>query len=320
MHQNAPNTAEEQRMQDTTETGTKHRPVVSKCPSCTDGKLSFLRQVKNQTIHVCASCGMQIQSPQPSDQRLTEIYSSDYFISDPSDPGFASAVERLKRGTARLQLNDVEAYLKQRGRALKNLHLLEIGPGHGYFLKEAREAGAKIHGLEYSQDAAAKSNAYLQEKAVTVGSADLEALAPNSIDVIVMCDVIEHVRNPATVLAACQKALRKDGIIFVATVDTHSVSARLMGAHWMEYKEEHLFYFNPDNLGRSLKAAGFSDIKSSRGTKMLSASYITGHFVKFPIPVISPVVITARKVLPKGLTARPFPIVASGFNMVATKA
>ena len=87
----------------------------------------------------------------------------------------------------------------------------------------------------------------------------------------------------------------------------------------MEYKPEHLFYFDRSTITRLLSNAGFDHIETSRGKKVLTADYVIGHFDKFPVPVISRLLNGLRAVTPAALLGKPVRITASGINVLAAK-
>src|SRR5690606_33470387 len=122
---------------------------------------------------------------------------------------------------------------------------------------------------------------------VLQGEITVLAAEEAAYDVCVLCDVIEHVRNPAVFLREVARLLRPGGVLLVATPSLASWSARVLRSRWMEYKAEHLFYYSPDTLRQQLTGAGFSDISFERGVKKLSLDYVAVHFEKYPIAGIT---------------------------------
>lgn len=87
----------------------------------------------------------------------------------------------------------------------------------------------------------------------------------------------------------------------------------------MEYKTEHLTYFNRKSMRQLLEAAGFESIRFFPNYKTLSFDYISAHFDRFPVPIASPVIRVIRKALPAKLAHRPLQVVASGMMVLAAK-
>ena len=54
--------------------------------------------------------------------------------------------------------------------------------------------------------------------------------------------------------------------------------------------------------------------------KILSFDYICGHFERYPVPVVSPVLKVIRKLLPDWIANKPIKVVASGTMVTARKA
>jgi len=72
----------------------------------------------------------------------------------------------------------------------------------------------------------------------------------------------------------------------------------------MEFKEEHLFYFHHENFTHIPRSAGFIDIHISKGCKILTWEFITGHFIKFPVSLVTPTVKPSLMVLPGRMPRR----------------
>jgi SAM-dependent methyltransferase len=289
------------------------------CPVCQSQTFRPRSSPGGMAIEACNGCGLLVQNPQPSDDRLAAIYGSDYFIGSSENDRLGSQFDLVKRATASLQLDEIAAYLRKHGRAATGLSLLEVGCGHGNMLLEARNQGYDVHGLEYSADAAHVANRKLGAGVVRVGAIGAETFPERSFDVCILADVIEHVRDPAEFIRNIKRTLKVSGVVFIATPSTDSWSARLLGRHWMEYKPEHLFYFDRSTITRLLSHAGFDHIEISSGRKVLTADYVIGHFDKFPVPVLSRLLSGLRAVAPAALLAKPLRITASGINVLAVK-
>ena len=261
----------------------------------------------------CAACSVEFLFPQPSDQQLGKIYSTNYFIG----AGDAAALKRaanLKRSTAAMYLDAIRPLLKG-----SHPRLLEIGCGHGDFLLEAQTRGCEVQGLEYSADAVATANQRLGSNAVLTGSLETCEFPVDQFDGIVGFDVIEHVRDPIYAVQCLQRTLKPGGLIAFATPSLDSWSRRLLGRYWMEYKTEHLTYFNRRSLTRLLNENGFERVRFLPNFKMLSFDYICEHFFRYPVPVITPFLRFLRRLTPNAVAYRPVKVIASGTMVLAQK-
>jgi 2-polyprenyl-3-methyl-5-hydroxy-6-metoxy-1,4-benzoquinol methylase len=285
------------------------------CPLCGQSdQVSFAFQRGGNSIHSCKRCDLEFLFPQPADDTLSSIYSSSYFLGS-KDADSVQRQQALKRATAKLYMDTIAPFVRA-----DKPRLLEIGCGSGDFLIEAQSRGFKVEGLEYSEHAASGANTRLGYRVVRVGSLEKECLPASEYDVIGAFDVIEHLRNPAESLSYLSAALKPSGLLVIVTPSLNSWSRRLLGRHWMEYKTEHLTYFSQKSLTRLFRATGFDTIEFYPNYKILSLDYVSSHFERFPVPVISPMVQLFRAILPKKLVHRPTKIVASGIIAIARRA
>jgi SAM-dependent methyltransferase len=292
----------------------REREAVSpQCPVCAGPGTRFSFARNGVSVFSCQSCGLEFQFPQPSDERLAAIYSSEYFLGS-KDRRSLENQQELKRATARLYLNVLARFMRT-----TNPRLLEIGCGHGDFLIEAQLRGFDVEGLEYSEHAAAEANTRLGRAAVRVGSPEENCLPLSNYDVIGAFDVIEHLRDPKQALAYMRMALKPEGIIAIVTPSLDSWSRSLLGRYWMEYKAEHLTYFSRRALMSVFDEAGFADIRFISNYKTLNLEYVAAHFERFPVPIATPIVRMLKRILPSRLVHKPVDVVASGVMAVARK-
>ena len=214
-----------------------------------------------------------MRNPQPSDVELAAIYGEEYFFGtsgnaerDEYDETFA----RLKQATAAGYLDRVEHYLGWDADARRGRRLLDVGTGLGDLLVEAQARGYDVAGIEYSGSSVARANARLGATLVREGTIETVGPEENSCDVCMLSDVIEHTRDPMQVFDHVWRALKPGGVIFVATPSLDSWSARLLRERWMEFKAEHLFFFDSATLESALVRAGFEHVRILRGRKTLS--------------------------------------------------
>jgi len=252
--------------------------------------------------------------PQPDDSVLAAIYSDSYFLGERSD----EAVERrskMKRATGVLYL-DALARLVQP----ENADLLEIGCGHGEVLLEARKRGFRVSGIEISAHAAAIANRCLEAHTVSVGTMETLPLARDHFGAILAADVIEHVRHPKDWLLRIHDLLVPGGIVLLITPSLDSWTRRLLRSRWMEYKVEHLHYFSAASIRRLLERCGFGEIRVSPSRKVVTIDYLSHHFHRFRVPILSPLINLLRRAVPSRIAHRHLLVSASGLMAIARKA
>ncbi|MGB8843408.1 MAG: glycosyltransferase [Aliidongia sp.] len=223
---------------------------------------------------------------------------------------------RLKSSTADDYLGLIETYT---ARPLVGT-LLEIGCGRGDFLVRAAERGLAVTGLEYSKDAAVIAARRLGMRGeIIVGDISNLKDVGQRFDFVVFADVLEHVRDPRGFLRSVHALLKPDGVAVAVVPNLDSLSARLMGTSWMEFKIEHLWYFSTSNLTRLFHSEAFGTIKVFPAKKTLSLAYIAGHFEHYPIRMISSIMSLLNRMLPRFIRQHPIKLTASGSVMLSRK-
>lgn len=92
--------------------------------------------------------------------------------------------------------------------------ILDIGCGAGLLMKELREKGYAVQGVDYSDLAVA----YCHSKGLTdvrQGSATSLPFADNSLDVVLLLDVLEHIQDDKAAIAEARRVLKTNGLIIV---------------------------------------------------------------------------------------------------------
>ena len=105
---------------------------------------------------------------------------------------------------------------------LNNLTLLDIGCGGGLLSEPMYRLGAKVTGIDASRQNIsiakihAKKNS-LKIKYITTSPEKLNT--KNKFDIILNMEIIEHVSNLSYFIKSCSNLLKKNGVMFVATIN-----------------------------------------------------------------------------------------------------
>jgi 2-polyprenyl-3-methyl-5-hydroxy-6-metoxy-1,4-benzoquinol methylase len=135
--------------------------------------------------------------------------------------------------------------------------LLDVGAGYGFFRKAADERAWQHYGIEVSEFAARTSRELFGFES-SVGLIEAFDGAPlNSMDVVTLFDVIEHVIDPLALLRHVRRLVHEAGIVFIRTPNVTALERDVFGARYHSFKAEHLYYFGPHSLVDALQQAGF---------------------------------------------------------------
>lgn len=286
------------------------------CPLCNQSMYLSPKKIDLHSLWKCQKCKFECIYPQPSNDALGRIYSSNYFPLSENEQGREHASE-LKQATANLLFKFIESHSSE-----KPLELLEIGCGHGDLLLVAAERGFKVTGIDFSEHSCEITREKLANYQAEIFSGELGQHSNGwheKFDVIVFCDVLEHVRAPEMFLKQIYQAAKHGAQIVCVVPSTGSWSARLMGCYWGEYKLEHLSYFNSENLHSLCQRVGFEVKYIVNARKALSLRYVAAHFEKYSVRFVTPLLRTLQRILPSFIMNRKFSLVASGILVKAKK-
>jgi SAM-dependent methyltransferase len=188
--------------------------------------------------------------PLPTPAQIAAVYGPDYFR---GERGYRDYVgeEEVFRAEFRRRFAQVRA---EGGRG----RLVDVGCAAGHALVEAKAAGFDVLGVEPSPEMARVAR---ERSGAEVLCSPIEAaeVAPGSVGVACLFDVLEHLVDPVAALRRVRGWLEPGGLLAVTVPDFGSWWARASGRRWPFVTPwEHLHYFTRRTLARTLAAAGFA--------------------------------------------------------------
>ena len=222
---------------------------------------------------------MHFTNPIPVIEEIGMYYKSDSYVSHSStNKGLINKVYQLVRKRT------LKQKLKLVKRLTKGKDTLDIGAGTGHFLNEMTKAGFNAIGLEPDEDARnfAKSNFSVKIKDLN----ELYDLEEDSLDIITMWHVLEHVYDLQKDVAQIIKSLKKDGTLIVAVPNRNSYDAKHYKSFWAAYDLPiHLYHFTPNDINNLFAQHGM-EVKEILPMKfdafyvsMLSEKYKGGNLL-----------------------------------------
>ena len=165
------------------------------------------------------------------------------------------AYRRLLKRTAKL-MRRIEGSL---GKPRHGIHLLDVGCSSGAFLSAAASLGVRVEGVEPA--ARPVETAIKRGLKVHHGLLQDLALPQSSFDVITLFEVIEHLKDPLTLVRASLRILRPEGLLVVRTGNTDSWTAQVLKARWEYFQLKrhggHICFYSPKSIGSLAERAGF---------------------------------------------------------------
>ena len=112
--------------------------------------------------------------------------------------------------------------LKREGKILSKIKILDIGCGGGLLTEPMSRLGAEVYGIDASKKNIEVAKIHAKKSGLNIKyfcSSPEKFRKDLKFDVILNMEIIEHVEDVVLFLEACSKFLKKDGIMFVATLN-----------------------------------------------------------------------------------------------------
>ena len=198
---------------------------------------------------------------------IKKEYDKNYFVN-----GFYKEKPESQRNRNRL---------KELIRHKKSGKLLEVGSGEGNFLHEAQKQ-FDIEGIEFSEYATNNSRIILGDK-VSRGNIQNVDLKSAYYDVIVVFNLLEHLREPMKIIEKLSYALKEDGILIGSVPNNFGIIGGLVTAISNIFDKTHCSTYSPNIWYEYFTEVGFSEV-SFFGEVTLGRNrgfYVKSKFWKF---------------------------------------
>ena len=170
--------------------------------------------------------------------------------------------------------------------SLKGKTVLDVGCGGGILSESMASIGAVVTGIDLGEKALKVAQLHSLESSVAVdyqfiSVEDLAEKQPSSFDVVTCLEMLEHVPNPASVVAACAKLVKPGGHVFFSTINRNP-KAYLFAVIGAEYvlnmlprgTHDYAKFIKPSELASFVRPTGLS-LLSQIG---MSYNPITKHY------------------------------------------
>jgi SAM-dependent methyltransferase len=209
-------------------------------------------------LGICKNCGLAYLNPRWTKIKYTKYYETEYdgqyrpnllLDSQAGAPKFNIILERFKE----------EQLLPARP-----VKILDIGSGEGTNLLAFREEikGCQLYAIEPSIN----SRDILTKRGIHIIATDVDddwdKEFNSFFDIIILRHALEHFLDPSSSLKKVNKALKSEGISYIAVPNNLS---RVRNKGWLRLV--HTYYFNKFSLANILYKEGFNLISLREGDK-----------------------------------------------------
>lgn len=152
--------------------------------------------------------------------------------------------------------------------SLAGKKVLDVGCGGGILSESMAALGADVTGIDLSDKALGVAKLHLLESGRRVAyelisAEDMAERQPASFDTVTCMEMLEHVPDPASTIAACARLVKPGGHVFFSTLNRNPKSYlfAIIGAEYVlkllpKGTHEYAKFIKPSELARDCRSAG----------------------------------------------------------------
>jgi 2-polyprenyl-6-hydroxyphenyl methylase/3-demethylubiquinone-9 3-methyltransferase len=168
------------------------------------------------------------------------------------------------------QINPLRLDYIDRRSGLQGKQVLDVGCGGGILSESMALRGARVTGIDMGEAPLAVARLHQHESGVEVSyqQSTAEAFAaehPGQFDVVTCLEMLEHVPDPASVVAACANLVKPGGQVFFSTINRNPKSFlfAIVGAEYVlrllpRGTHEYNKFIKPSELDSWIRGAGLA--------------------------------------------------------------
>jgi 2-polyprenyl-6-hydroxyphenyl methylase / 3-demethylubiquinone-9 3-methyltransferase len=151
---------------------------------------------------------------------------------------------------------------------LKERKVVDVGCGGGLLSEGMAARGAEVTGIDLSEKALGVARLHLLESGLRVdyrhiSAEEMAAAMPGTFDVVTCLEMLEHVPDPASTIAACAQLVKPGGTVFFSTINRNP-KAYLLAVIGAEYvlgmlprgTHDYAKFIKPSELNRWVRTVG----------------------------------------------------------------
>jgi 2-polyprenyl-6-hydroxyphenyl methylase/3-demethylubiquinone-9 3-methyltransferase len=168
------------------------------------------------------------------------------------------------------ELNPLRLRYVENAAGLRDAQVLDVGCGGGILSEAMARSGARVIGIDLSQAVLDVAELHALEGKLAIeyraiAAEELAAARPGSFDLVTCMEMLEHVPDPAAVLAALGSLVKPGGHVIVSTLNRKPLAfaVAIIGAEYIARMlprgtHEYLKFIKPSELARWGRAAGLN--------------------------------------------------------------
>jgi 2-polyprenyl-6-hydroxyphenyl methylase/3-demethylubiquinone-9 3-methyltransferase len=176
------------------------------------------------------------------------------------------------------QINPLRlGWIEQCAGPLEGRRIVDIGCGGGILSESMARKGAQVLGVDLAERSLKVAQLHAMEAGITnlvyreVAAETLADEQPGQYDIVTCMEMIEHVPDPGSIVAACAKLVRPGGWVFLSTLNRNPKAFlfAIVGAEYVlnllpRGTHEYAKFIRPSELASWCRQCGL-DLQQTRG-------------------------------------------------------
>jgi len=167
-----------------------------------------------------------------------------------------------------LRLGWIDGLAQLRGKSV-----LDVGCGGGILTEAMARLGAHVTGIDLSEKPLKVAQLHLLESGLAiqyelVSSEEKANRSPGAFDIVTCMELLEHVPDPSSTIAACAKLVKPGGRVFFSTINRNPKSYlyAVIGAEYLlkllpRGTHDYARFIRPSELSRWCRDAGLEPVE-----------------------------------------------------------
>ncbi|WP_227815065.1 bifunctional 2-polyprenyl-6-hydroxyphenol methylase/3-demethylubiquinol 3-O-methyltransferase UbiG [Nitrogeniibacter aestuarii] len=154
--------------------------------------------------------------------------------------------------------------------SLEGKRVIDVGCGGGILAEGMAFRGANVTGIDLGEKALSVARLHLHESGLDIdyqhiSAEDMADTNPDAFDVVTCLEMLEHVPDPASIVAACARMVKPGGHVFFSTINRNA-KAYLLAVIGAEYvlnllprgTHDYAKFIKPSELSRMARVNGLA--------------------------------------------------------------
>jgi len=163
-------------------------------------------------------------------------------------------------------------WIERVGGGLAGKRVVDVGCGGGLLTEAMAARGASVLGIDLGDKALGVARLHQLESRVNVdyrlvAAEALAAETPGAFDVVTCMEMLEHVPDPASIIAACAGLIKPGGIVAIATINRNpkAYALAILGAEYVlqmlpRGTHDYAKFLQPAEVAQFARRAGLESV------------------------------------------------------------